>query len=170
MKINFKKWIGSILLIPIIIYLINNSGKFIFIDYINILIHEGGHGIFKLFGKFIYTLGGTITQILIPLMFIIYYLRINRILFAQIFLIWLGENFLNISIYASDARAMRLPLLGGKKVYHDWNYILNELGIIDYDYVVGNIFYFLGLLTFLLALILPAIKRDYKQINIDIKL
>ncbi|MEG8946577.1 hypothetical protein [Rosettibacter firmus] len=170
MKINFKKWISSILLIPIVVYLINNGGKFIFIDYINLLIHEGGHGIFKLFGKFIYTLGGTITQILIPLMFVVYYLKVNNTVIAQIFLIWLGENFLNISAYASDARLMRLPLLGGKKVYHDWNYILNETGIINYDHIVGDIFYYLGLITFLLALILPAIKRDYKQINLDMKL
>lgn len=158
------------MLIPVIVYLINNGGKFIFIDYINLLIHEGGHGIFKLFGKFIYTLGGTITQILIPLMFVVYYLKVNNTVIAQIFLIWLGENFLNISVYASDARLMRLPLLGGKKVYHDWNYILNETGIINYDYIVGDIFYYLGLITFLLALILPAIKRDYKQINLDMKL
>ncbi len=167
---NIKKWIGSLILLPIVIFLINNKGEFLFIDYLNLLFHEGGHGIFRIFGKFIYTLGGTIMQLAIPTMFIFYYLKIKKIFVAQIFLVWLGENFLNISVYASDARAMKLPLLGGKKVYHDWNYILNEVGIINYDYLVGEIFFTLGIITFCLAVFLPLIKRDYNQMNIDLKL
>ena len=69
-----KKWIWSFLLLPIMVYYTVNAGKFTFIDYINLLIHEGGHGIFRIFGKFIYTLGGSLMQILIPGMFVVFYI------------------------------------------------------------------------------------------------
>lgn len=170
MKKDSEKWIGSFLLLPIIIFLLINGGKFIFIDYINLLIHEGGHGIFKIFGKFMHALGGTIAQIFIPAMFVFYYLKEEKIFLAQIFLVWLGENFLNISIYAADAKSQKLPLLGGKKVFHDWNYILKELGISNYDFIAGKIFYFLGILIFIAAVLLPLYKKGYNKTSIDLKL
>jgi len=170
LKKEIERWICTFLLLPIIIFFITNHGKFIFIDYVNLLIHEGGHGIFKIFGKFLHALGGTLTQILIPVMFFVYYLKNKKIFISQIFLVWLGENFLNISVYAADARTQKLPLLGGKKVYHDWNYILNELGILDYDFIVGDIFYFIAILIFIIALLLPLHTRGYKNVNVDFKL
>ena len=49
----------------------------------------------------------------------------------QVSLLWFGQNFINISVYAADAQAKRLPLLGGNKVYHDWDYLLREIGILQ---------------------------------------
>ncbi|MEJ5351664.1 MAG: hypothetical protein WHS65_08745 [Melioribacteraceae bacterium] len=170
MKKDFERWIATLLLLPIIIFLIINGGKFIFIDYINLLIHEGGHGIFKIFGKFLHALGGTVVQIFIPAMFVFYYLKEEKIFLAQIFLVWLGENFLNISVYAADAKSQKLPLLGGKKAFHDWNYILKELGILNYDFIAGKIFYFFGILIFIAAILLPLYKKGYNKTNIDLKL
>lgn len=167
---NLNPWFNSLLLMPIVIYYTINGGKFTFIDYLNLLIHEGGHGIFKFFGKFIYTLGGTITQILIPSMFVVYYIKNSKRFMAQVFLIWLGENFMNISVYAADAQSQILPLIGGKKVYHDWTYILSEIGILHYDYLIGQFFYYSGILIFLIALLMPLFMRDYKKININLTL
>lgn len=73
LKKYFSKWLGTFFLLPVIVYLILHIGNFLFIDYLNLLIHEGGHGVFKIFGGFIYTLGGTLMQIIIPSMFVIYY-------------------------------------------------------------------------------------------------
>lgn len=164
------KWLPSILLLPIVIYLIINNGKFIFIDYVNLLIHEGGHGIFSIFGKFIYTLGGTLTQIIIPGMFVVYYIIVKRKVLTQIFLVWLGQNLINISIYASDARTQRLPLLGGKKVYHDWTYLLNKTNLLEFDFLIGKIFFFTGVGVFIVALLIPIIMKDYKPVKINMDL
>ena len=60
---DLKPWIGSVVLLPIMIYFAINRGEFTLIDYFNLLIHEGGHGVFKIFGKFIYTLGGSLMQV-----------------------------------------------------------------------------------------------------------
>jgi len=165
-----KPWISSIILLPITIYYIINNGRFTFIDYLNLLIHEGGHGVFKLFGNFIYTLGGTLTQIIIPTMFIVFYFTKRNKLGAQIFLVWLGENFLNISVYASDARAQKLPLLGGNKVYHDWTRMLSQTGLLERDQLVGTIFYVSGVLVFIVALILPKYLKETEHIKLDLKI
>lgn len=170
MAAYLKKWASTVLILPIIIFLIVNEGNFIFIDYVNLLIHEGGHGVFILFGKFIYTLGGTIMQLLIPMLFVIYYAKERKKVLLQIFLLWLGESFINVSVYAADASAKRLPLFGGKNVYHDWSFLLNELGILKYDYLVGSLFFYCGVIVFLIALFVPLIIKDYQNSRIKLNL
>ena len=162
----FSPWIGTIILIPIVVFYTLNGGNFTFIDYINLLIHEGGHGVFIIFGKFIYTLGGTLMQIIIPGMFVFFYLLKKKKFLAQLFLIWLGENLINISVYAADAQVRKLPLLGGNKVYHDWNWILGEIGILEYDYVIGYFFFGLGIIMFILALMIPLFLKEHEHANI----
>ena len=167
---KIKPWISSAILLPIILYYTFNHGKFTFIDYINLLIHEGGHGIFKIFGKFIYTLGGTLAQIIIPGMFIVYYARVKKKVMTQIFLVWLGENLINISVYAADARAHKLPLLGGNRVYHDWTYLLNQTNLILHDQEVGLFFYLLGISVFVVSLLMPLFMKEYGQAKINLPL
>ncbi|MBI5807599.1 MAG: hypothetical protein HZA74_04285 [Ignavibacteriales bacterium] len=170
LKKYFSKWLGTFFLLPVIVYLILHIGNFLFIDYLNLLIHEGGHGVFKIFGGFIYTLGGTLMQIIIPSMFVVYYFLTKKKFLTQIFLIWLGENFFNISVYASDARSKKLPLLGGNKVYHDWNYLLSKTGLLEYDLLIGKIFIALGLICFLVVLFIPIIIKNEKPVNLDLNL
>lgn len=170
LKKYFSKWLGTFFLLPVIVYLILHIGDFLFIDYLNLLIHEGGHGVFKIFGGFIYTLGGTLMQIIIPSMFVVYYFLTKKKFLTQIFLIWLGENFFNISVYASDARSKKLPLLGGNKVYHDWNYLLSKTGLLEYDLLIGKIFIALGLICFLVVLFIPIIIKNEKPVNLDLNL
>ncbi|MFA7418486.1 MAG: hypothetical protein WCZ90_02280 [Melioribacteraceae bacterium] len=162
-------WLGSILLLPVMIYFFLNIGNFLLIDYLNLLIHEGGHGIFKIFGKFIYALGGTLMQIIIPSMFIVFYFVKKQKIGAQIFLVWLGQNLFNISVYAADARAHKLPLLGGNKVYHDWTYLLNTVGLIEYDKLIGNVFVFIGVMSFVVAFMVPWLVK-VKKIKVDMEL
>jgi len=72
---TIKPWFPSFLLFPVMVLLILNQGKFIpIVDHINLLIHEGGHGVFSVFGKFIHALGGTLMQLIIPSMFIVFYI------------------------------------------------------------------------------------------------
>ena len=166
-----KTWLTSVLLFPIVLLLLYNSGKFIpFLDHINLLFHEGGHGIFKIFGKFVYTLGGSLMQIIIPLLFIFYFYTNGKKTGTQISLVYLGQNILNISVYVSDASKMKLPLLGGNRVYHDWNYILGKLNLINYDEHISKIMFFTAAIIFLLALVFPLVIREHAKENIDLKL
>jgi hypothetical protein len=165
-----KPWLGSIMLIPIMIYIIFNRGNFLFIDFVNLLIHEGGHGVFSFFGKFIHALGGTLMQIIIPGMFVVYYLFQKKTIAAQIFIVWLAQNLINISVYAADARARKLPLLGGNKVYHDWNYLLGETGMLEHDKFVGDFFFVMAIVLCVAVLFVPLIKKRENTVEINLDL
>lgn len=50
--------------------------QFVEVDHlknVNIIFHEAGHTLFALFGDFLFTLGGSFLQILIPFAFAIYF-------------------------------------------------------------------------------------------------
>lgn len=171
---NLKKyistWAGSIILVPVVYYFISSNGSFNFLDYVNLLIHEGGHGVFSPFGRFIYVLGGTLMQLLIPGLFVFYYIYKRKVFLAQLSLVWLGENFLNIAVYAADARAHKLPLLGGKKVYHDWTYLLNTTGLILHDEIVGEVIRWLGIIVLIISLLIPLVIIQRKTAQLDLNL
>ena len=110
-----------------------------FFDNVDLIIHEAGHPIFSIFGRFIGMAGGTILQTGMPLAAIIYFLFTKRQLSAAIVMFWLGQSILNVSVYAADAIEMKLPLVGGN--IHDWNYMLNEIGLLSFDHSLGHIFF-----------------------------
>jgi hypothetical protein len=157
---EFKKWIPSIIILPVALYWGFNRGNYGLIDNVDLVIHEAGHLFFILFGKFIYTLGGTLMQIILPSIIAWYFFRNNYRTGVQFGLLWLGQNFINISVYAADARAQQLPLLGGNKVYHDWHYLLGTLGLLDFDTGVGYIFFGIAVLIFITVILMPLIIRD----------
>ena len=129
-------------------------------DNIDLVIHEAGHVFFSLFGKFIYTLGGSLMQLIIPLIIAGFFFRNSYRTGVQFALLWLGQNFINISVYASDARAQKLPLLGGNKVYHDWNYMLGALRLLNIDKALGYIIFGIAITVLLAAIFMPLIIRD----------
>ncbi|HEY6627217.1 MAG TPA: hypothetical protein VIZ21_09690 [Ignavibacteriaceae bacterium] len=157
---NVKRWIPSLIIFPIALYWVLNRGEFSLLDNIDLVIHEAGHFFFIPFGKFIYTLGGTLMQIILPSIIAGYFFRNNYRTGVQFGLLWLGQNFINISVYAADAQARRLPLLGGNKVYHDWHYLLGEVGILQYDYIVGYTFLGIAIIVFVVAVIMPLLTHD----------
>jgi hypothetical protein len=157
---DFKKWIPSIIILPIAIYWVFNRGDYGMIDNADLVIHEAGHLLFKFFGKYIYTLGGTLMQIILPSIILFYFFRNYYRTGMQFSLLWLGQNFINISVYAADAQARRLPLLGGNKVYHDWHYLLSEIGFLQFDAEVGYFFFVIAILIFIITLIMPLITQN----------
>ncbi len=155
-----KKWAVSIILLPVCIYLILNRGHYGLIDNADLVIHEAGHAFFSFFGRFIYTAGGTLMQIILPSIIAWYFFRNSYKTGVQFSLLWLGQNLINISVYAADARARKLPLLGGNHVYHDWHYMLGQLNLLNYDTEVGYLFVGLAVLIFIASLLMPIIIRE----------
>ena len=110
-----------------------------FLHNVNLPFHEAGHVIFGVFGQFIGSLGGTLGQLLVPVICGIALLRRHDTFGASVCLWWFGENFLDIAPYMADARAGELPLLGGNYGksspygFHDWEFILGETGLLAWD-------------------------------------
>ena len=157
---EIKRWIPSLIILPIAVYWCFNRGNYGLIDNVDLLIHEAGHVFFSLFGKFIYTLGGSSMQIIIPSIIAGFFFRNNYRTGVQVALLWLGQNFINISVYAADASAQKFPLLGDNRVYHDWHYLLNTLGLLEFDTEIGYLFFGVAVLIFIVALLMPLITHD----------
>ena len=128
-----------------------------FIDNANLIFHEAGHAIFMLFGQFIYIAAGSAFQVAFPLFFSIYFLATGRKISGALCLLWVGQNLLNVSIYAGDAVSMKLDLLGGDSSIHDWNYLLNALGALRYTPIIASVIYYLGMATITLGTALSLI-------------
>lgn len=121
------------------------------IDGVNLVIHEAGHIVFMPFGEFVMIAGGSLFQIIMPLAFVIYFYRKEMPYSAALVLFWVGESVLNVSVYAGDSIAMQLPLLGGQDSIHDWNYMLERLGILKDTAAVGGALRMAGTLIIIAA-------------------
>ena len=128
-----------------------------FMHLINLPFHEAGHIIFSPFGRFIMFLGGTLGQVLIPLICTVALLLTSGQNFgAAASLWWCGQNFLDVAPYINDARALNLILLGGvtgkETDGHDWENILRTLGWLKHDHLLAKLAYGAGLALMILAL------------------
>ncbi len=159
-SVFIKRWFLSILLLPVCAHLLYHCGEYGLIDNADLVIHEAGHFFFMFFGRFIYTLGGSLMQIILPSLIVWFFFGIYYKTGVQISLLWLGQNLINISVYAADARAMKIHLLGGSHVYHDWNYLLGYLNILEYDTLIGYIFLGTAIIIFVIAFFVPLIITD----------
>ncbi len=112
------------------------------LDFVNLGFHEAGHIFLGFFGRFIMFLGGTLFQLLVPAVCLLHLKRRGANLGWQLCLFWLGENLLNISIYAGDAIKQTLPLVGGGE--HDWTYLLTETGLIAHPAGVAGVIFLAG--------------------------
>lgn len=128
-----------------------NFGQWHFIDAVNLLIHEGGHVIFWPFGEFLHVLGGSATQILLPLLFVIYFYKQKQNYSAALTLFWVGENLLNVAYYAADAVRMQLPLLFGDSSIHDWNWLLIYLGQLHHTNGIATTIRITGIIVIIAA-------------------
>ncbi len=163
MLFEIKRWFPSAVLLFTAVYLLFSRGEYHLIDNANLVIHEGGHFVFMFFGKFIHALGGTLMQILLPGLIAFYFFSKYYRLGYQLGVFWIGQNLMNISVYAADAQARKLPLLGGDKVYHDWHYLLGEIGILEYSEEVGYFFVGLAVICFFFSIMAPYYMTDYES-------
>ncbi len=116
-----------------------------FMHRVNLIFHEAGHVIFAPFGWFMMVLGGSLLQLLMPLIVILTLVLKNRDNFAaSVGLWWLAQSMMDLAPYINDARALELQLLGGgtgadRPGGHDWENILGYLDMLEFDHFFANI-------------------------------
>jgi hypothetical protein len=116
-------------------------------------IHEFGHMLFMPFGipilgRTMVILGGSLTQVAFPLIFVGYFLQKRedgqrRDVFAAMACLWWSAiNLLSVAIYCADSRAGRLMLLDGltgqESDGHDWNNLLSRWGLLEHDTAIAR--------------------------------
>jgi hypothetical protein len=132
------------------------QGILLLMDGVFVPIHEGGHLLFRFFGEFLSVGGGTILQLLVPVLLASYFLFHRQAQGVGFCLFFMFEQFLPISTYMADARAQELPLLtigDAEYVIHDWNYLFGKLGVLDHDIQISGFVRFCGWLGMIAVVI-----------------
>ena len=128
-----------------------------FLNRINLVFHEAGHILFMPFGWFMTKLGGTLGQLLMPLVVLLTFLIKNNNFGATVGLWWLGQSFMDCAPYIDDAQSQQLVLLGGvtgadKPGFHDWNAMLIDIGKLESHRQIATAFDTTGKVLILIAL------------------
>jgi hypothetical protein len=121
------------------------------LDMIDLFIHEGGHGVFRVFGQFIYFLGGSLMQFILPTATILVFLRTNGLRSLMMTPYWLGHNMMNVSVYIDDAPKTQLTLIS-KHALHDWRWLCTQMGNIDSAGDIATAVVVFGAMCFLTAI------------------
>ena len=128
-----------------------------FLHLINVPFHEAGHILFSPFGSLMMSLGGSLMQLLIPVVCAISFLHRDDRFAAAVCVWWAGQNLVDLAPYIADARALQLILLGGSTGAevegHDWEAILQALGWLHLDRQLGTAAHVAGSLVMASALL-----------------
>lgn len=145
-----------------------------FMHLVNLPFHEAGHVFFRPLGRFMTSLGGSLGQLLVPLICLTALVFKTRDAFGgAVCLWWFGQNFVDLAPYINDARSLSLPLLGGNVGknapygFHDWEFILKESGLQAYDHALAKSALGLGGMLMTLALLWGGIEiwRQYRDLR-----
>src|SRR4029077_325766 len=129
------------------LYAFASQPGFLILDYANLIIHEGGHFFFSWFGDTIRILGGTLGELLVPLLCAAYFFFQREPTGFAFSIFWFFENFPYIGTYMADARTAALPLLGSGD--SDWEILFAQWGLLAQDQKIGGIMRTLGWLGML---------------------
>jgi len=141
---------------------------------VNLPFHEAGHIIFGVIGsRLLAALGGSLMQLLVPLVCVLAFLLQTRDTFgAAVGVWWLGESFMDLAPYINDSRSLNMVLLGGvtgREVadYHDWEFILRNTGLLRLDHAIAYSAYGLGTALMLIAFVWGGylLLRQYRSLD-----
>jgi hypothetical protein len=133
----------SVFYVLFLVYAASMHGQFLFIDFVNLVIHEGGHPLFGYLGEVPGVWGGTILQWLVPFALATYFFFQRQTTAFVFSLFFFFENWLYTATYMADARAQVLPLVAigggdGDENMHDWYNIFSRLGVLDRDTYIAQ--------------------------------
>ncbi len=125
----------------------DDDGFLFIVDHANLAFHEAGHVVFGILGSTLGLYGGTLGQLIIPLIVGIAFWRQREPVGSAVAGVWFFQNFLNIARYMADARAGLLPLVGGGD--HDWTNIFSRWGVLSSDTAIAAVVHYAGWLGML---------------------
>ncbi|MCJ0765537.1 zinc ribbon domain-containing protein [Variovorax terrae] len=131
------------------------AGAFLHIPLL--VFHEAGHVIFRLLGEWMGVLGGSLSQLLMPLILAGALLVKKQDPFGAAIGTWLaGVSLLDLAPYMYDALHPQLMLLSGttgEQGGHDWIYLFSSLDLLARAQRIGAAVHTLGALVVALSLV-----------------
>jgi hypothetical protein len=111
------------------------------VDHANLVFHEAGHLILGIVSARLSVYGGTLGQLVFPILAAVHLARRRHTLGFALTGGWACESLLNVATYLGDARALELPLIGGldPETHHDWREILSRWGLLQADTTLSRL-------------------------------
>jgi hypothetical protein len=145
--VSWGRLLLTLLLVPLSWHAFHDRyGSVPLLSDIDLAIHEFGHMLFMPFGieflgETMMILGGSLTQVMFPLIVMFYFLRrrggVRDVHAAMVCLWWTSINILSVAIYCADSRAGVLMLISGQTGQesdgHDWKNLLGRWGMLQKD-------------------------------------
>lgn len=158
MKPNYLKVVVAGLMTVYFLWIALDPMAGSFLDLVDLPIHETGHLLFRILGEFMGIAGGSLFQVIVPAVFVGYFWWNEKYYSAAIVLFWVGQSIINVYVYAADAVVMQLVLTSGftgsEGSFHDWNYMLDRLGLLSSTKIVAGLIRTVGTMTIILAAVL----------------
>jgi hypothetical protein len=132
-----------------LVYAFRNGDGFLLVDNANLVVHEAGHALFGWFGPTLGLWGGTILQLLVPLLLAASFAYKRQTAAAAFCMFLFFENFLYVATYMADARTQLLDLVslgGGEPPEHDWYLMLTQIGMLQRDTAIAAVVRVMGYL------------------------
>ncbi len=128
-----------------------------FLHWIDLPFHEAGHVVFGPLGTFLGILGGTLGQLLVPLLVAGVFLKQANPFGASVGAWWLGQSLMDCAPYVADARVRQLLLTTGETGQtdwegHDWFQLLSRTGLLNHDVRIARLFWIAGAALMIMAL------------------
>jgi hypothetical protein len=115
--------------------------------------HELGHLLFSPFGETLTVAGGSIAQVVVPLVAAGLLYRQGDYFGVAVGGTWLASSLANLSVYVGDARAEELPLVGfSDDPEHDWNWLLDHFNALPLDTRLAQLIRGVGMVALLVSL------------------
>ena len=158
-----RTWGSSLALVPLCVVFALEGGGFgpgealwALVHAFDLIVHEAGHFFFRFFGRFLEIAGGSVLQLALPALFVFQGAYWHHRLGTQLALLLLGQNFVDVSVYAADAQARALPLIGNLgPERHDWHNLLSMLGWLEHTPLVAGALYAMAFVCWGLMLAVP---------------
>lgn len=113
--------------------------------FIEFGVHEVSHLLVGFLPSIFVAAAGSIGELTFPILIVTAALK-ARSYFAVIFgALWVTLAMNSVGRYMADARTQLIPLMGpSDQPIHDWFYVFNQLGWLQYDTIIGNIVRWIG--------------------------
>lgn len=126
-------------------YALNRTSNII--NAVDFGVHELGHILFSPFGMLMTYMGGSLWQVIFPLLWFAALLKKGWYFASSLCLCWCGFSLLDVADYVADARARAFPLASLSSDYdsaHDWYNILSQLNALESDLTIAAVLRFVA--------------------------
>ena len=147
-----RMWVPRALLLLFLVYIFTvkfrDPTRWTIFYGITLGFHEMGHLVFAWAPHFITSIMGSVFQIAIPIICVIYFARQPDYFGMSVGGFWLSYSLYELSAYVGDARSKDLPLVGfasSEDLEHDWAYLLGVMHMLPADHVFAFLLRIAGL-------------------------